>query len=105
MSDKPIQRWTSKRCVALVSSILKGETTVQEAARKHSLRAADVEDWKQRFLDGAENALRSRPRNEESQKDAQIKRLEQKSGDLVLDMDILQEAMKGRPFTQRTSDE
>jgi len=30
-----VQRWTSKRRAALVLSILKGETSVQEAARKH----------------------------------------------------------------------
>ena len=105
MSDKPIQRWTAKRRVALVMSILKGETTAREAARKHGLRVADVEDWKRRFLAGAENALRSKPRNEEGQKDEEIKRLKQKVGDLVMDMDILQEAIKGRPFAPKTYDE
>ena len=32
-----IQRWTAKRRAALVMSILRGETTVVEAARKHDL--------------------------------------------------------------------
>lgn len=36
-------------------SILKDETSVQEAARKHSLTVAEVEDWKERFLAGAEH--------------------------------------------------
>lgn len=31
----PIERWTAKRRMALVVSILKGETSVAEAARKH----------------------------------------------------------------------
>lgn len=31
-----VQRWTAKRRVALVLTILKGETTVVEAARKHA---------------------------------------------------------------------
>jgi len=30
-----VQRWTTKRKGALVLSILKGETSIQEAARKH----------------------------------------------------------------------
>ena len=30
------QRWTAKRRTALVVSIIKGETSPQEAARKHS---------------------------------------------------------------------
>jgi integrase len=32
-----VERWTAKRRVALVVSILKGETSVAEAARKHGL--------------------------------------------------------------------
>lgn len=100
-----VERWTAKRRVALVISIVKGETSVVEAARKHGLTVAEVEAWRERFLAGAENALRSRPRDDEALKDAQIKQLKQKIGDLVLDNDILQEAMKGRPFDARTSDE
>jgi transposase-like protein len=106
MAEKPKdepQRWTAKRRVALVMSILKGETSAQEAARKHGLTVA--EDWKARFLDGAENALRSRPKDEDALKDEHIKKLKQKIGDLVLDNDILKEAMKDRPFGSGTSDE
>jgi transposase-like protein len=88
-----------------VVSILKGETSVQEAARKHGLTVAEIEDWKEKFLLGAENALRSRPKEEDALKDEQIRRLKQKVGELVLDMDILKEAQKGRPFCPETSDE
>ena len=102
--DSP-QRWTAKRRAALVVSILKGETSAQAAARKHGLTVAEVEEWRERFLLGAENALRARPKDEEALKDEQIKRLKQKIGDLVLDIDILKEASKDRPFPPRTSDE
>ena len=70
-----IKRWTAKRKAALVLSILRGETSVQEAARKHGLTVAEVEDWKEKFLLAAENALRSRPKDEEALKEEQIKRL------------------------------
>jgi len=66
---------------------------------------AEIEDWRDRFLLGAENALRARPRDDEALKDEQIKRLKQKLGELVLDLDILKEATKDRPFAPRTSDE
>ena len=56
----PIERWTSQRRVALVGSILKGETSVAEAAGKHGLTVAEVEDWGGSA--GDENELRSRPR-------------------------------------------
>src|SRR5262249_2248094 len=45
----------------------------------------------------AENALRSRPKDEEALNDEQLKKLKQKVGELVLDLDILREAAKGRP--------
>ncbi|MCE3223497.1 MAG: hypothetical protein K0S58_1677, partial [Nitrospira sp.] len=65
-ATNPIERWTATRRVALVVSILKGATSVAEAARMHGLTVAEVEDWREKFLLGAENALRSRPRDEEA---------------------------------------
>jgi len=100
-----VERWTAKRRVALVVSILKGDTSVAEAARKHGLTVAEVEEWRDRFLLGAENALRSRPKDEEALREEAIKKLKQKVGELVLDNDILKEALKGRPFDGKTSDE
>ena len=100
-----IQRWTAKRRVALVLSLLKGETSAAEAARAHGLTVAEVEEWRDRFLVGAENALRTRPKDEEALKEEQIKKLKQKIGDLVLDNDILREALKPYPLARGTSDE
>ena len=82
-ASEPIERWTAKRRVALVVSILKGETSGAEAARTHGLTGAEVEDWREKFLSGAENALRTRPKDEDAVKDEQIKQLKQKIGDLV----------------------
>lgn len=100
-----VERWTAKRRVALVLRILKGETSVAEAARKHGLTVAEVEDWRDRFFLGAENALRSRPKDGDALKEEAIKKLKQKVGELVLDNDILKEALKGRPFDGKTPDE
>ena len=104
-----VQRWTAKRRTALVVSIIKGETSAQEAARKHGLTVAEVEEWKEwkeRFLFGAENALRSRPRDDEAQQQEHVRRLKQKVADLVLENDVLKEAVKPYlPFGQGTSDE
>lgn len=103
-SADPIERWTAKRRATLVVSILKGETSVAEAARRHGLTVAEVEDWRDRFLVGAENALRSRPKDEDALKDEQIKKLKQKIGDLVLETDVLREALKPYPLARKTSD-
>ena len=103
-TTEPIERWTAKRRVALVVSLLKGETSVAEAARTHGLTVAEVEDWREKFLVGAENALRTRPKDEDAVKDEQIKKLKQKIGDLVIDNDILREALKPYPLDRKTSD-
>jgi transposase-like protein len=108
MQEEPqetIKRWTAKRRSALVVSIIKGETSTQEAARTHGLTVSEIEDWKEKFLTGAENALRSRPRDEDALKDEQIKKLKQKVGELVLDVDILKEATKNRPFASEMYEE
>ena len=104
-SEETPQRWTAKRRAALVLSIVKGETSAQAAARKHGLTLAEIEEWRERFLVAAENALRARPKDEEALKDEQIKRLKQKIGDLVMDIDILKEAQRGRPTLRQMPDE
>ena len=66
-NEQDAQRWTAKRKGALVLSILKGETSIQEAARAHGLTMAEIEDWKDKFLFGAENAMsRSNASNRKS---------------------------------------
>ncbi len=102
--SEPIERWTAKRRLALVVSILQGDTSVAEAARQHGLTVAEVEHWREKFLLGADNALRTRPKDEAALKDEQIKKLKQKIGDLVPDNDILREVLKPYPLDRRTSD-
>ena len=100
-----VQRWTAKRRAALVISLLKGETTAAEAARRHGLKVAEIEEWRDRFLLGAENALRARPKEEDGLREEEVSRLKRKVGELTMDLDILREAAKQRPTTPGTSDE
>jgi transposase-like protein len=100
-----VKRWTAKRRSALVLSLLRGETSVQEAARQHGLTVVEIEGWREKFLSAAENALRSRPKDEEGVKDRRIRQLERKIGEMVLDMDIMREALKLHPFDDGMSDE
>jgi transposase-like protein len=100
-----VQRWTAKRRAALVISLVRGGTTAAEAARRHGLKVAEVEEWRERFLLGAENALRARPKEEDALREEEINRLKRKVGELTMDLDILREAAKQRPTTPGTSDE
>ena len=99
-----VKRWTAKRRQALVLQLLRGETTVVEAAREHGLTVREVEEWRNNALAGMENSLRSRPRNEVDQKEHEIKQLKQKIGDLVMDIEIYK-AMRGHPFGRKTLSE
>ncbi len=103
--DESQQRWTAKRRLALVVEILRGDVSVAEAARKYGVTVAEIEDWRDRFLAGAENALRRRPGDDETQKERESKRLKQKVGELVMDVDILREATKGHPSLRQITDE
>ena len=102
--DEPIERWTAKRRAALVVRVLKGETSVVEAARQHGLTVAEVDGRQEQFLRSAENGLRRRPKDEEAVKDEQIKKLKQKIGDLVVENDVLREALKPYPLGREMSD-
>jgi transposase-like protein len=103
--SEEVQRWTAKRRAALVISLLKGETTAAEAARRHGLKAAEVGDWRDRFLLGAETALRARPKEDEALREEEGNRLKRKVGELTMDLDILREASRLRPTTPGTSEE
>lgn len=103
--DDSQKRWTAKRRAALVVELLRGDLSVAEAARRHGLTVAEVEEWRERFLAGAENALRSRPLGEEAQKEQELKRLKQKVGELVMELDVVKEAIKGHPLLRQMRDE
>jgi transposase-like protein len=104
--SEEVQRWTAKRRAALVISLLKGETTAAEAARRHGLKVAEVEEWRDRFLVAAENGLRARPKEDEALREEEPNRLKRKVGELTMDLDILREASRlRRPTAPGTSGE
>jgi hypothetical protein len=100
-----VQRWTAKRHAALVLSLLKGETTAAEAARRHGLRLAEIEEWRERFC--WPPRMRCGPREEEALREEEVNRLKRKVGELTMDLDMLRTANANRlrPTTPGTSDE
>ncbi len=60
MVDKGHARdtWTAKRRAELVLAVLRDELSVAEAALQHGLTLSQVQDWCERFLRGAEDALK-----------------------------------------------
>ena len=75
-----------------------------EASRPHGLTVRGVEDWQDQFLRTAENGSCRRPKDEEVLKEKQIKKLQQKIGELVVENGVLREALKPYPLGQEMSD-
>lgn len=96
MSELPeeIKRWTAGRRKELVLQLLRGETTVVESARHFDLKPAEIQHWYDTFLAAGENGLKSKPKEELERKDAEIRKLKQKVGELVMDLDILEQVHK-----------
>ena len=84
-----IQRWTGKRKAELVLEILTGKITVAEACRRHSLIPSEIEEWMEDGTKAMENALKARPLNQEEMLQKQVKELQAKVGELVLQNEAL----------------
>ncbi len=67
MTDVPdeVQRWTAKRKAAVVLSIVKGETSAAEAARKYGLTTTGIERRQKQFFAAGESACHA-PRSSAS---------------------------------------
>lgn len=90
------QRWAGERRSTHVFSIPRDKFSVQEAARRHGLKVAEIQEWKDRFLFRIENALLSGRRGEDAFNNQQHKKV----GELGLDIDITK-AGRGRPFSEK----
>jgi transposase-like protein len=103
MSKKKIQRWTAKRKMEAVLRLLRGES-LQSVSRELEVTASRLSEWKENFLQRGLEGLKSR---EADHRDEEIKRLQNKVGELIMDNELLlQRARKaegGRPFVLRKS--
>jgi transposase-like protein len=100
-----VRRWMAGRRAALIGSLIKGQTTAVEAARRHGLKVAEVEKWRDPFLRGAGNALRAHHKEEEALLEEEINPLKHKMCELTMELNILREAARRRLTTLGTSDE
>ena len=82
-----VQQWITKRRVALVLSVLRGETAVAESPHNHGLTASESGQWLDRFLLGAENGLRARPKDEAALREEESKHPQRELGELTIDLD------------------
>ncbi len=89
-TPKPeVKRWTAKRKTQLVLEILKGKTTVAEAARRYDLKPSEIQYWVDEGIRGMENCLRARPRDIREQYEAKLKEAYAALGEAQLEIKVL----------------
>lgn len=97
------RRMTAARKQSAILRLLRGES-LDILTRELRVTAADLSDWRDKFLAAGEAGLKNRPRDG---RDAEISRLKNKVGGLTMDNELLTERISRmetlRPFVQRRS--
>ena len=84
--DEEIKRWTARRKSALILEIIRGKTTVAEAARQFDLSPAEIEAWIDQGKAGMENALRAKPEDVREPYEKQLNELQEAYGEAMLEL-------------------
>ena len=94
---------TSARKQSAVLRLLRGEP-LDMLSRELQVTAADLSEWRDKFLAAGEASLKAQPRDG---REAEINRLKSKVGGLTMDNELLIERISrmetARPFVQRRS--
>lgn len=91
------ERWTAQRKAAIILEVLKGKISVPEACRRHGFTQGEFRQWAEEYHRGGVDALKVNKKGIEAEYRAEVKRLQSKIGELVMENEIRKEAM--RPFT------
>ena len=102
-SSGNFRRMTAARKQSAVLRLLRGES-LDVLARELQVTAADLSEWRDKFLAAGEASLKTQSRDG---RDAEINRLKSKVGGLTMDNELLTERISRmetlRPFVQRRS--
>ncbi|MEV0695543.1 helix-turn-helix domain-containing protein [Streptomyces sp. NPDC050388] len=92
--------------VRIVLSILAGEMTVAEAARRAKVSEQSVGNWKRQFPESGRAGLaagKSGPSSREQQLEAQVADLTQALGEAAVELRVWKKSAEGRLGPSRTS--
>ena len=90
----------------IVMSVLAGEMTVAEAARREKVSEQSIGRWKADFLEAGKTALaagRSGPSTREQQLEAEVADLTQALGEAAIELRVWKKSAEGRLGPSRTS--
>ena len=90
----------------IVLSVLAGEMSIAEAARKEKVSEQSIGRWKAEFLEAGKTALvagRSGPSSREEQLESEVAELTQALGEAHLEARVWKKSAEGRLGPSRTS--
>ena len=87
------QRLSARRKGEVVIALLKGGDAV-ELAREYGISQAELYGWRDRFLEGGQEALKTRRNGLEAARERKVARLERKIGEMAIEAEILREAAR-----------
>ena len=102
-SDKPFERWTAQHKAAVIIEVMKGQLSVPEACRRYGITQGEYRKWFDEFYRGGVDALKLNRKGVEAQYRTEIKKLQAKIGELVMENEIRKEAMRPFALDEQTS--
>ena len=96
----------AERKTRIVLSVLAGEMSIGEAARREKVSEQSIGRWKADFLEAGKTALaagRSGPSTREEQLEAQVEDLTQALGEAAVELRVWKKSAEGRLGPSRTS--
>jgi transposase-like protein len=94
------ERWTAQRKVAIILEVLKGQISVPEASRRYGFTQGEYRKWADEFMRGGVDALKVNRKGLDAEHRAEIRRLQAKIGQLVMDNEIAKEALRIIPLDE-----
>jgi hypothetical protein len=103
IADVSPRRFSAKRKTEAVLRLLRGED-IELVSRELRVTAASLSEWREKFLEGGQEAMKRRPRDE---RDCEIGSLREKLDETTMANELLKERIgrmeAGRPLARRRS--
>lgn len=87
------KNWPTELKLDIILTVLRGEATAAELARRHGINEGTISRWREQFLAGGQAALNTRAADsEETQLKNENERLKKLLGEKVVELDIVKKA-------------
>lgn len=94
------ERWTAQRKAAIILEVLKGQISVPEASRRYGFTQGEYRKWADEFMRGGVDALKVNRKGLDAEHRNEVRRLQAKIGQLVMENEIAREALRIIPLDE-----